>query len=142
MFGEFKMVKRRRLLAAGMALVLGVCAAGPSPAMSSLSCGERDVADCCCRIRLQQQTSAEHSCCQQKNAAVQVCQCRKNQPQPADIPTRNNSRPDRDWALKVADVAEVRIAESSHGSRRYGSALGLSYHSPPRWQSVACTWLF
>ena len=141
-FGEQKMAKGRRLLAAGMALVLSVCTVGTSAAMSPLRCGERGHADCCCRAGMQQQTSDGHSCCQEKKAAARVCRCRQDQPQPTDVPTRNNSRPDRDWALKAADVAVVQIADLASGSRRCWSSLGLSYHSPPCWQSVACTWLF
>lgn len=141
MFGEFKMAKGRRLLAAGMALVLSVCAVAPSAAMSPLSCGERDHADCCCRIRVQQQTSGEHSCCQKKKAAVQVCQCRQDQPPPTDIPIRDNSRPGRDLALKAANVAEAQVTDLAQGMRCSQSPLGFSDHSSPRWQSVACTWL-
>ncbi len=142
MLEEQEMAKGRRLLAAGMAFALSVCAVAPSAAMSPLRCGERGEAGCCCQSRVRQQTTGEHSCCQKKKAASHTCQCRQDQPPPTDIPNRNNSRLVRNWALKVADVAEVQIADLDRGSRRCVSPLGFTNHSPPRWQSVACTWLF
>lgn len=141
MFGEPKMAKERRFLAVAMTLVISVCAVRPSLAMPPLSCGDRGHAVCCCRMRIEQQTSGEQSCCQKKTAATKVCRCRQDQPEPTNIPTRNNSRPSRDWASEAATVVEVQITDSALGLRRCESPFGFISDSPPRWQSVACTWL-
>jgi len=135
------MAKGGRLLAAGMALVLSVCAVAPSATTCPLRCSERSKAACCCQLRVQQ-TSGKHSCCQKEKASPHVCKCQHDQPQPTNLPNRNNSRQDRDWALQLADVAEVHISDLGRESRCSWSPLGFSYHFPPRWQSVACTWLF